>query len=197
MKYYSTESYDIDTHYTRFGKMIAETLEDPTKVAEHPVLSTVPLYSVAEYPLLHEVEGVPIKGYIDSFDPDQKRIIEIKTGIRKDGKAPWDRVKVRKHDQVLLYSLCVRDLLGEVDPVIKLIWLETRWQEVCVTVPFGDKTFQNCGPGLGLTGYYEVFEREIAEWEYDRMRQYIVTTAQAISNDYTSYQQSGVDYRTS
>jgi hypothetical protein len=187
MKYYSTDSYDIDTVYTRFGKQIALTLESKEKTKAHPVLSTIPLYPQREYPLLHEIEGVPIKGFIDSFDKRHKKIIEIKTGIRKDNKKPWDAVRVRKHEQVLLYSLLVKDLLGSVHPVVKLIWLETAWKEVCQTTVFGQKEFQSCAPDLALTGHFEVFDRVIEDWEHDRMRQLIVQTATEISEDYSRY----------
>lgn len=187
-KYYSAQAYDLETHYTRFGKEIAETLEDKKKVKAHPVLSTVPLYATAEYPLIFEIEGVPIKGYIDSFDKRHKRIIEIKTGIRKDGAAPWSLSKVKKHDQVLLYSLGIKELLGSVHPIVKLIWLETCWKEKCVETQFGEQSFKTCNPGLDLTGHFEVFERKIEDWEHDWMRQQIVKIATEISEDYSRYQ---------
>jgi hypothetical protein len=193
-KYYGNQEYDLDTPFTRFGKDIATTLEDKKKVKAHPVLSNVPLYSTPEYPLNFEVEGVPIKGYIDSFDKRWKKIIEIKTGIRTPSGAPtWDQVRVRKHDQVLLYSLGVKETLGNVHPIVKLIWIETCWKEQCKEVIFGNNTWTECGPGLDLTGHFEVFEREIREWEYDRMRSEIVKIASEISEDYSRYLQFSPD----
>jgi hypothetical protein len=193
-KYYGNQEYDLDTPFTRFGKDIATTLEDKKKVKAHPVLSKVPLYSTSEYPLKFEVEGVPIKGYIDSFDKRWNKIIEIKTGIRTPSGAPtWDQVRVRKHDQVLLYSLGVKETLGSVHPIVKLIWIETCWKEQCKEVTFGNNTWTECGPGLDLTGHFEVFEREIREWEYDRMRSEIVRIASEISEDYSRYLQFSPD----
>lgn len=188
-KYYSSQSYEIDTAFTRFGKYIAETLEDKKKTKAHPVLSTIPLYPVREQPLIHTIDDVPIKGYIDSFDKRHKRIIEIKTGIRhEDGTAPWNSVKVRKHDQVRLYSLLVKEIFGKVHPVVKLIWLETCWREKCKDTNFNGVIYQECHPELDLTGHFEVFERAIEDWEHDYMRRQIVRIASEISEDYSRYQ---------
>lgn len=194
MKYYSQDSYNFDTPYTRFGKMIAETFEDKKAKKAHPVLSKIPAYSYPEFPLELEIGGVPIKGFIDSFDPKKKRIIEYKTGVKKNGKPAWDTVSVKKHNQTLLYSLAVKELFGEVHPVIKLIWMETCWKEKCIEVPFGEQVITECGPHLDLTGHFEIFKRKIEDWEYDWMKSYIVKTAEAISNDYTAYQKNSLGY---
>lgn len=183
MKYYSSEAYDLDTVYTRFGKEIAETLEDPKKVKEHPVLSKVPRYKTSEFPLLHTLNGVPIKGFIDSFDEKKKRIIEYKTGIRRaNGAPPWDEVKVKKHNQTLLYSALVEDMLGEVHPEIKLVWMETCWKET----PRG---LNVSGPELQLTGHFEVFKRRIEEWEIAWIKKHVKEIAEEIHHDYTLYLQ--------
>jgi hypothetical protein len=187
LKYYSPFPVELDTEYTRFGKGIAETLEDKKKTKAHPVLSQIPLYPVREQPLEFEIDGVPIKGFIDSFDKRHKKIIEIKTGICKDGKKPWDVVRVRKHEQILLYSLGVKELFGKVNPLIKLIWLETAWREKKEMVTFGNQTFENAVPELFLTGHFEVFDRVVEDWEHDRMKRLIVKTAEEISADYTAY----------
>jgi len=188
-KYYSTEWLEVSSPYITFGKQIAELLEDKKKTKAHPVLSKIPLYPVREQPILHTIDDVPIKGFIDSFDKRWKKIIEIKTGIMKDGRAPWDPVKVRKHDQIRLYSLMVKEIFGSVHPVVKLIWLETCWKEKCVPVLFGGKEFMNCSPELELTGHFQVFDREIEEWEHDFMRREIVRIATEISEDYSRYLQ--------
>ena len=187
-KYYSTEPYNFETAYTVFGKYIAETLEDKKKTKQHPVLSKVPLYPVREQPLICTIDDVPIKGYIDSFDKRHKKIIEIKTGIARNGVPPWDAVKVRKHDQIRLYSLLVKEIFGSVSPLVKLIWLETAWKEECETVNFSGTEFRRCSPALDLTGRFEIFERVIEPWEHEFMRKEIVTCAEEISEDYSRYQ---------
>ena len=186
-KYYGNDEYTLDTPYTRFGKEIAELLEDKKKTKAHPVLSKVPLYPVREQPIIHTIEDVPIKGFIDSFDKRHKKIIEIKTGIMKDGIAPWNPVKVRKHDQIRLYSLMVKEIFGHVHPIVKLIWLETCWKEQCEDTIFIDKVFKKCYPVIALTGFFQVFEREIEEWEHEYMKKEIVRVATEISEDYSRY----------
>ena len=190
-KYYSSEPYNLETPYTRFGKEIAETLEDPKATKAHPILSKIPSYDYPEYPLEVCIEGVPIKGFIDSFCTKEHKILEYKTGIPKDGKAPWNPLKVRKHDQLLLYAVCVQELLGNVDPLVQLVWMETEWAEECTDEYFNKKKFMTCQPALRLTGNFEVFDRTIEEWEHMRMRQDIVRIAEEISKDYTLYQQTG------
>jgi hypothetical protein len=188
-KYYSNEEYSMETPYTKFGKEIAEILEDPEATKAHPVLAKIPSYSVPEYGIEIDIEDIPIKGYLDGFCPKTYAILEYKTGIRKKtGAAPWDNVKVKKHDQLLLYSLLVKELHGEVDPIVKLVWMETHWAENCVDKKFGDSTFKSCHPGLALTGHFETFERKIEDWEHLHMRQSIIKIAEEITDDYTRYQ---------
>jgi hypothetical protein len=174
--------------YTEFGKEIATILEDKKAKKAHPVLCKIPSYTHCEYELQFEIDGVPIKGYIDSFDPKKKRIIEYKTSIkRRDGKQYWNPVSVKKHNQMLLYALGVKELLGEVHPETKLIWMETDIKEICKEIDFGNGTITDCQPGLYLTGHFEVFRRKLEDWEFDWMRMEITKTAQEISDDYTAY----------
>lgn len=181
MKYYGDGAYDIDTVYTRFGKAIAEIMEDPIARSNHPVLSRVPAYSHPEFELRTDVDDVPVLGFVDSFNIPSHAILEYKTGIRRtDGTAPWDTVKVHKHRQLPLYALLTRLQCGFYDPLVKLVWLETCWKEM----PHGLSN----GPDLALTGHIQVFERHIEEWELDWMRNEIIRIATEISEDYTRYQ---------
>jgi hypothetical protein len=189
-KYYSKmDEFNFSTAYTEFGKHIAETLEVPKLRKAHPVLSKIPCYSHSEYALEFEVDGVSVKGFIDSFDPKKKRIIEYKTGVRKDGTPAWNKVAVKKQNQTLLYSLGVEILLGEVHPVSTLVWMETCWKEECWQTPFGNSMIEECGPRLALTGHFEIFKRKVEPWELLWMRQEIVRIGTEISEDYTRYQQ--------
>lgn len=190
-KYYSDEAYDFNTAYTQFGKEIAETLEDEALTAEHPILSQIPSYDIPEYPVEHTIEGVPIKGYIDSFCPYGFKILEYKTGIRaKNGKPAWSHLKVRRHEQLLLYSLLIKEMHGYVDPTVTLVWMETKWGEHCTETYFNDKAFTKCGPQLELTGHFKTFDRTIEDWEHLKMKQEIVRIATEISEDYTHYKQT-------
>ena len=187
-KYYGNKQPDITTPYMAFGKEVAEMLESKEVETIDPTLKKIPKYDYPEYPLEVEIEGIPIKGFVDSFCTKKNRILEYKTGIRrKDGTPPWDPVRVKKHNQLLLYSLCTKELLGEVHPVTKLVWIETHWVEKCVTKQFGETEFEECGPYLELTGAFEKFNRKIEDWEHQWMRNEIVRIATEISEDYTRY----------
>lgn len=187
-KYYGSHSTDISTPYMTFGKEIAELLENKEAVKKHKVLKKIPKYDYPEYPFEVEIEGVPIKGFIDSFCTKKNRILEYKTGIRRsDGTPPWDKVRVKRHNQLLLYSLCVKEKLGDVHPTTKLTWIETHWIEKCLMKDFAGEEFEECGPHLELTGVFENFTRKIEDWEHQWMRNEIVRIATEVTEDYTRY----------
>lgn len=194
LKYYGDDNYSFSTMYTEFGKEVAEILEDKKAKKRDPVLCKIPAYSVCEQELQFEIEGVPIKGYIDSFDPKKKRIIEYKTSVRREGRKPfWNEVTVKRHNQMLLYACGVKELFGEVHPLTKLIWMETDVKEICTEIEFGNETIIDCKPSLYLTGHFEVFKRWLEDWEFDWMRKEIVRVATEISEDYTNYQKNSGD----
>lgn len=181
-RYYEGEPY-ISTPYTEFGTKVGEALE--TGDFFDPTLKQVPRYKEMEHKLEVEVEGVSFLMYLDSFDPEGLGILEYKTGIKsKDGKNPWDRVKVRKHTQLPIYALGVYTKYGDYNPDVQLVWMETRWTHIEKEQAFGEKVFVVQEPGLELTGHVQVFDRHIEEWELKRMGELIRKNAEAISNDF-------------
>jgi len=126
-KYYE-ERKDIGTVYTRFGKKIAELLE-VRDFKNYPALEKVPFYTVSEEPVDVVIGDVPIKGFIDLFEPNEFRFGEVKTGIvHKTNGPPWNMVKVRQHTQLPFYSLILKKKYGKIDPVCHLVWLETFFE---------------------------------------------------------------------
>ena len=186
MRYYLGEPY-FSTPYTEFGNLVGGALEN--REWDHPVLAPVrgkiPQGTHPEHLIEVEIAGVPILGKLDDFTLQNFFIDEYKTGIRDHkGNAPWDRVKVRKHKQLTLYTLMVKHKYGQWNPDIQLTWMETEWARVCTNVQFGAGTIEECQLGLRLTGHVETFHRTIAEWELDRMEKFIRDTAEEISEDY-------------
>lgn len=185
-RYYLNEPY-FSTPYTEFGNIVGKALED--RDWDHPVLQPVkgkvPQQTHPEHKIEVEINGVPILSFLDDFNLETKAIEEYKTGIRNNGKAPWDRVKVRKHKQLTLYTRMVQEKYGTYNPDIQLTWMETEWADVCQEVEFGGSTIQECTKGLRLTGHVEVFPRHIREWELERIGDIIRKTAEEISEDYT------------
>lgn len=185
-RYYLGEPY-FSTPYTEFGNLVGGALEN--REWEHPVLKPVrgkiPQGTHPEHLIEVDIAGVPILGKLDDFHLQNFAIEEYKTGIRDSkGNAPWDRVKVRKHKQLTLYTLMVKHKYGEWNPDIQLTWMETEWARICNKVQFGAGTIEECQLGLRLTGHVETFKRTIAPWELDRMEKFIRDTAEEISEDY-------------
>ena len=189
-RYYLQEPY-FSTPYTEFGNEVGGALED--RNWDHPVLAPVvgkvPQQTHPEHRIDVDVLGVPVMGFLDDFNMETKFIEEYKTGIRNKGKAPWDRVKVRKHKQLTLYTLMVREKYGSYNPNIQLTWMETEWADINKEVEFGGKIIVESHKGLRLTGHVEIFPRNIKEWELDRMADIIRKTAEAISEDYQLWKQ--------
>lgn len=189
-RYYLNEPY-FSTPYTEFGNLVGGALEE--RNWDHPVLQPVvgkiPQGTHPEHRIDIDVNGVPVMGFLDDFNLETKAIEEYKTGIRNKGKAPWDRVKVRKHKQLTLYTLMVREKYGDWNPDIQLTWMETEWADVSKEVEFGGQKIIDSNKELRLTGHVEIFPRHIKEWELDRMAEIIRNTAEEISKDFTIWTQ--------
>lgn len=187
-RYYEKEPY-FSTPYTEFGNKVGKALE--TGEFFDPILEQVPRLSEPEHEIEVEVAGVPFKMYLDSFDPKTFEILEYKTGIKsRSGEAPWDRVKVRKHTQLPIYTLGVYLKYGTYNPNIRLVWMETKWSTIDQEQTFGSTTYKQRVPGLKLTGHVEEFPREIREWELERMEKLIRQTAEEITEDYKLWQKT-------
>lgn len=181
-KYYEKD-FHFETAETIFGKEIAEKLENGEEVIEG-----VEKYETAEKRLkVVLTEGLPLLGYLDGFTEDTLKIVEIKTGhLSKQGKCPWDAVKVRKHKQLVWYTLMVKLEYGSYNPIVTLQWLETEFKKK--SVEFDGHTLEATTRELGLTGKIESFDREMRDWELDKLKEDILLVAEEISNDYTEWQ---------
>lgn len=184
-KYYLNEP-SFENVETIFGKKIAKMLEDKEQIKKHPVLSLIPSYSLAEHGIDVVINDIPVKGYLDTFDPETFSFGEFKTGhLNKDGKAPWNRVKVFKHDQLPFYSLLVEKKYGKVNRVTNLHWIETKFKEKMIV--FDGIELIADSRELELTGRIESFKRIIPKWERELIRKDIIKVAGEISEDYTNF----------
>lgn len=179
-RYYFNED-SFETVETIFGKKIAKRLED-----KDPELSFIPSYSKSEHGIETIIGDVPVKGYLDTFEPDSFSFGEYKTGhLSKEGKAPWDIVKVAKHDQLPFYSLLIESKYGKVDRVTHLHWLETKFKEKKIMFE-GIELIANSRE-LELTGKILTFKRIIPKWERDEIKKSIIKVAEEISEDYSLF----------
>jgi len=172
----------FETRETIFGKKIALMLENK-EYDEHPTLRKIPRYEYAEYKIEIEVEGIKVYGVLDSFSLRRKAFKEYKTGHKsKDGKDPWDELKVRKHGQLPFYSFLIEQKFGKVEEWTELIHLETAFGKE--TTEFDGHILEGTNDKLVLTGKVKKFKRKIEQYERDRIRQIIKKAAKEISEDF-------------
>ena len=160
----------------RFGKRIADLLENKDKSLDH-----IQQYPVPEQPLNVTIDGVPVLGFIDSFDPTKQRFLEFKTG-----KQPWTQKRVDNHKQLDLYSLCIQEIYGSVTDLCHLIWMQTENVDV---KSVGLITHED-SHSIQLTGEVHTFERVITQDERNAMRELLITCAREIHDDYSEYLQN-------
>lgn len=169
---------------TIFGKRIARLLEEGVK---DPVLDNIPRYKIMEHRVEQKIGGYPFLGYFDSFDKRNKSIYEYKTGHQ-----PWDAIRVLKHEQLVIYSLLCRLAYKKVNPIIKLIWLQTRYKTELQKI--GSQTAETDSNELEFTGKIQTFERKITEKERIQMKKKIVRIMQEISKDYAKYTHTAIKF---
>lgn len=105
-----------------FGKLVGEKLADDPDFLPH-----VPRYRHFEYELRAELAGIPLIGYVDSYEPILSKkgpaLNEYKTG-----KKPWDKKRVDEHGQLTMYALMLY-LQNKIVPNLlqmHLVWLPTK-----------------------------------------------------------------------
>jgi len=173
----------FETAETIYGKKIAKSLEDGEKI------EGVEEYEKAEKSIKVElIPGLTLLGYLDGFTEDTLKIVELKTGhTNKDGKAPWDKLKVQRHKQLQYYCLLVKLKYGTYNPDVTLQWLETEFAKD--TMEFDGHILEGTTSRLELTGRVETFDRHIEQWELDKIQEEIIEVAKEISIDFTAYEQ--------
>ena len=180
-RYYENEK-PFETPETAFGKKIAEMVEND----EHHGVLEIINYPKKEYEIDIVVDDLRLLGRLDQFHDTELRIHEIKTGHRNPkGKVPWDTIKVRKHKQLVFYSLLVELKHGTVHPEVILQWIETKFSRK--SVEFDGHVLTTKSKELELTGYIKTFKRRVHKWERIKMLKDIKQSAREISNDYTQW----------
>ena len=172
-KRYYESSPMVFTPELMFGKKIADLLENKDESVAH-----IKQYVKPEQKINCEIEGVPIFGFIDSFDPETNSFYEFKTG-----RVAWTQRRVDKHLQLDIYSLCIENIFGSVNDECELIWLETEKKEEKTT---GLITHEE-SHRIALTGVVKEFKRTITDEDRLACRDMIVRIAGEISDDYTKY----------
>lgn len=171
-RYYENRQLPV-TPELIFGKRVGELLENNDESLKH-----ILRYDTPEQELKFEVDGIPILGYIDSFDSVKKKVAEYKTG-----KTPWTQGRVNAHIQLDIYSLGVETIFGSVDDECVLVWLETRKVEK----PLNGRCSHAHAYEIEFTGKVKEFVRVITKEEREAAYNTIIRVAQDISEDYTDW----------
>jgi hypothetical protein len=180
-QYYEGKPFQMTPELT-FGKKIADLLEHGDESVQH-----ILQYPQPEQEITTTIEGVPVFGFIDSFDPERCAFLEYKTG-----KEPWTQNRVQKHLQLDIYSLCIQNIFGKVDDTCHLIWMQTER----VDIPQQGRITHENAYGIRMTGRVETFERTITQEERDNTRGLIVRVATEISEDFAAWKDERENRRT-
>ena len=101
-----------------FGKLIGERLAgDPAFLPE------VPRYKHMEKKFTGRIGDIELIGYLDSFCPDKKSILEYKTS---SNAKRWNQAKAEEHGQLLFYHLLVWLNYGVLPETCHLCYLPCR-----------------------------------------------------------------------
>lgn len=178
-RYYTGKS--LNTPETIFGHKMHKALENGDVVLEG-----IPRYDKSEYDVIVPFGDFKIGGQIDKFDEENLALLDYKFGHRnKDGKAPWDNVKVARHVQLPFYSLLVREKHGKYNRKVKLVWVETEFKKD--SREFGGHVLEGDTRSLSLTGRFEVFDRIVYKWELEALGKTIQVQAGKIQEDFNNW----------
>ncbi len=153
---------------------------------DHSDLRHIPRYDKPEHKIEIDLDGIKVMGYLDSFGEKECCFLDYKTGhLSKDGKVPWDRVKVAKHEQLPFYSMLIKEKYGKVRNSCEIVWLETAFKKKKKFV-MGNE-MESDTEELYLTGKMVIFKRTVLEWERKKIKEDIKKIAKEISIDYETY----------
>lgn len=179
-RYYDNEK-PFETIETKFGKQIADWLESDDPRTKH-----IPNYLAREYDIEVMIDGTRVIGRIDGFDEARIRFLDHKSGhASKDGKVPWDLMKVRKLEQLPFYSMLLKEKFGKVDNICHLVWIETDWKKN--TTEFDGHVLEAGSRELQMTGRVKKFRRIIREFERKRIKKDLINAINEIKKDYADY----------
>lgn len=170
---YFENAEKLDTKYLRFGKGVAKMIEDGSHTS---ILPDLPVYDTPEHEIRCTVLGVPILGFIDSYNSIDNVFLEYKTG-----KKPWSQSLVQKHDQLPFYAMLLKCTAGEIPAYCDLVWIETEDTEDDKSGPFSNEK------KINVTGKVKSFRREFDYREIERMEELVVKVANEISDAYKEW----------
>ena len=191
----------LDTKYLQFGKGIAALVEELCEIQNslpsksklealnilrekngldegtYDALWALETEGTSEYKIELPIRGVPFLMFLDKMREELNVFREYKTG-----KIAWDKAKVQKHEQLVVYAVGRRAETGKMPEYCDLDWLETSEKSEDT-----DDFWAKVDKKLRLTGKVKSFHREFDERELDRMEEKIVRVATEISIAYQAF----------
>ena len=195
----------LDTKYLQFGKGIAALVEELCDIEKtipgqdkscvklqalnilrdrhgldegtYDALWALDTEGTSEFKIELLIHDVPFLMFIDKMREDLNVFREYKTG-----KIAWDKAKVQKHEQLVVYAVGRRAQTGKMPAYCDLDWLETSEK-----ADESDDFWAKVDKKLKLTGKVKSFHREFDERELDRMEEKIVRVATEISVAYQAF----------
>ena len=113
-----------DSIFLTFGSEFHNALEHRDKqVPEHfeNIRTQIPTAEQSEVKMEANIDGIPIIGIYDGYNPAKREIVEYKTG-KKESMKSW-------HGQLSLYVLLHFQNFGKLPKSVKLYWAQTLLNE--------------------------------------------------------------------
>ncbi len=209
---YKREYFDaaqkLDTRYLRFGKGVAEMVEElcfhlkmvgTREKAVDMLAQKWPMTEDMRKVMMElEIEGISEYQIGNSGAPDDPtpickvggivpilcyldKYVDKHNAIReyKTGKVEWTKAKVQKHDQLLYYAVGLMETGKPMPLYADLDWIETKETET-ERVDF----WRDGDKIVEVTGRIKSFHREFDEREIERMRELIIRVGWEISDAY-------------
>lgn len=174
--YFPEDKEGISTKYMAFGSMVADGL------CERPIpwwLEGVKHYDINEHRIITDMDGFLIRGTLDSFDTKRFKYLDnkcCKVKRLKNGNwsaHSWTENKVKKHKQLVFYSVLVQEKYGQVD------------EECHISVI---PIYEDINGLVRRTGDASIeIPRIITQTERNEMREKIVATAGKITKMFEEY----------
>ena len=144
----------------------------------------IPTYPLKQHQIVSSIDGVWVRGSLDSYDPDAFKFLDNKCAMVKPLKNggwsahSWTQDKVNKHEQLVFYSTLVQYEYGWVDDechISVVPYYEDKWETM--------RRVQ----GLNLYDPKYFIPRIVSQKERDDMMDKIIITSKDIIKNYNMW----------
>ena len=190
-RYFWNEVEEYESPFQKAGKALSEFREtgyrDPI-IPQEIALELAPI-GIPEYEFAVFIDGIPLHGFFDDFDPEGVRLAELKSTLD-----PWPYMRIRDFGQIDFYGLVIKDLTGKF-PDAWVQWFETYYIKKNPSSPydrlyFFDDFEANKGE-VGFTGKSDITKYKPTKRSTGKILDRIKVAADEISEAYDQYSGKG------